>query len=87
MKPVYNTPGPATGKQASELLTRRVAARPGAMPDGQGRPWPLRTRLQPKASAAATRGYRLSRGTIGDLEGRRLADLWFLLAGRADLRT
>lgn len=38
MKPVCNTPGPATGKQASELISRRVAARPGEMPDGQGGP-------------------------------------------------
>lgn len=30
--------GPVTGKQASRQFTRRVAARPGEMPDGQGSP-------------------------------------------------
>lgn len=39
-----------TGKQASRQFTRRVAACPGEMPDGQGKPCPLRTWLQPKAS-------------------------------------
>lgn len=42
MKPVYNTSGPVTGKRASRLLTRRVAAGPGAQGPrpGLGRqPW------------------------------------------------